>query len=258
MPEQPALAGPTPPRKFEPDSVSVIIPVYNGEAYLRETVESVLAQSRRPSEIVIVDDGSTDGTKAVAAALKGNIRYFHQRNSGPPAARNAGVRAARGELIGFIDADDLWAVDKIEIQSNMLLADPSIDLAVGYTQVVKAVADAEGVSTLQPITAPGPATTLGGALIRRKAFEIIGLFSESQRYADDVDWFLRAKEAGLSIIFHADVVHFYRRHSSNISNDIAMNNKYLVLAIKKSLERRRKASGGAVRPLSNWIGGKER
>ncbi len=88
--------------------VSVIIPVYNGDAYLLDAVDSIQRQHYKPLEIIIIDDGSTDSTAEIAADLRGDVRYVYQPNSGPSAARNKGLRMARGEVIGFLDVDDLW------------------------------------------------------------------------------------------------------------------------------------------------------
>ncbi len=232
--------------------VSVIIPVYNGEAYLGEAVQSVRVQGYEPLEIIIVDDGSTDQTKKVVANLEGNVRYIYQQNGGPPAARNTGLRAAKGELIAFLDADDLWPENKLEIQTRLMVADESIDVLAGHLQLVKA---SEQGSGLQLLGLPGPATSLAAALIRKKSFDMIGVLDESLPYDDDVDWFLRAKEAGLSVVFHPDVMLFYRRHANNISNDAATNARHFVLSLKKSLERRRNATDGIVKPLPRWVKG---
>ena len=87
--------------------VSVVIPVFNGERFLREAVESVLVQKHSPVEIIVVDDGSIDGTAGVARSFPETVRYVHQTNQGPAAARNRGIEQARGSLIAFADADDL-------------------------------------------------------------------------------------------------------------------------------------------------------
>jgi glycosyltransferase involved in cell wall biosynthesis len=100
--------------------VSIIIPAYNSEQYLRATIESVLAQSYVDYEVIVVDDGSSDGTKALVIGLGGPIRYIYQSNSGPAAARNTGIDAATGELICFLDADDSWTHDKLRVQVEFM------------------------------------------------------------------------------------------------------------------------------------------
>ena len=117
--------------------VSVVIPVFNGEAFLREAVQSVLAQKYSPIEIIIVDDGSTDGTATVARSLPETVRYLHQTNKGPAAARNRGIEHAQGSLIAFADADDLWPADKLELQLPYLINDPAIEIVMGRIQQVR-------------------------------------------------------------------------------------------------------------------------
>ena len=117
--------------------VSVVIPVFNGEAFLREAVESVreavhvLDQKYSPVEIIIVDDGSTDGTGTVARSLPETVRYLQQTNQGPAAARNRGIERAHGSLIAFADADDLWPAAKLELQLPYLINDPTIEIEFG-------------------------------------------------------------------------------------------------------------------------------
>jgi glycosyltransferase involved in cell wall biosynthesis len=108
--------------------VSVIIPVYNSQRYIRESIESVLHQDYDDYEVIVVDDGSTDNTKATVLALGGPIRYLHQSNQGPAAARNTGIAAARGELICFLDADDLWYPQKLRTHVDFMARNPQIGL----------------------------------------------------------------------------------------------------------------------------------
>lgn len=106
-------------------TVSVIIPAYNSERYVADAVRSVLAQSYRPHEIIVVDDGSTDGTARALQPFAGAVRYLSQENRGEPAARNTGMRAATGEYVAFLDADDLWLPEKLALQMAYFAAHPS-------------------------------------------------------------------------------------------------------------------------------------
>lgn len=108
--------------------VSVIIPAYNSARYLPETLQSVLAQTYRHYEVIVVDDGSTDDTRAVVKAADGPVRYLPQPNGGPSAARNAGIAAANGECICFLDADDLWTPDKLGVQVEFMEQHPHVGL----------------------------------------------------------------------------------------------------------------------------------
>jgi glycosyltransferase involved in cell wall biosynthesis len=226
--------------------VSVIIPVYNGAEFLEEAVSSVRRQEYGPVEIILVDDGSTDATPDVAARLTGNanafcsISYICQENHGAPAARNRGLERARGQFVTFLDADDLWLVHRLEIQAPLLIEHPDYDVVIGNLQSVRHVAEPDGTVTLAALTPPHPALSLATCLIRRSAFERAGVLDERQRYADDVEWLLRAREAGLQLVFHADPVLLYRRHANNITNDTDANIKYVIRALHRSAVRQRR------------------
>ena len=114
-------------------TVSVIIPAYNSERYIADAVKSVLAQSYQPAEVIVVDDGSSDGTARVVQGLGNSIRSLHQANRGEPAARNLGLRNAQGEYVAFLDADDLWRPDKLKLQMDYFAAHPNC--AVVYTDM---------------------------------------------------------------------------------------------------------------------------
>jgi glycosyltransferase involved in cell wall biosynthesis len=108
--------------------VSVIIPVYNGARFLRAALESVLAQTYRNFEVIVVDDGSVDDSGVIAQSFP-EVRYIHQTNQGVAAARNHAIEVARGEYFAFLDQDDLWTADKLKLQIAYLLSHPE----VGYT-----------------------------------------------------------------------------------------------------------------------------
>jgi glycosyltransferase involved in cell wall biosynthesis len=120
--EVPGVAPNAPPR------VSVVIPAYNSERFIADALRSVVAQTCRPHEIIVVDDGSTDATRAVVAAAGGDIRYVFQPNQGVSAARNTGIATATGELICFLDADDEWELDKLRTQVEFLGKHPDVGL----------------------------------------------------------------------------------------------------------------------------------
>lgn len=108
--------------------VSIIIPAYNSERYIGDSLQSVLDQTVRDYEVIVVDDGSTDGTKVRVLAAKGPIKYIHQPNQGPAAARNTGIGAAKGELICFLDADDRWTPTKLQTQVEFMDLNPGVGL----------------------------------------------------------------------------------------------------------------------------------
>jgi len=215
--------------------VSVVIPVFNGERFLREAVQSVLDQKYAPLEIIIVDDGSTDGTASVARSLP--VRYLHQANQGPAAARNRGIEHAQGELIAFADADDLWPPAKVELQLPYLIKDPGVEIVMGRIQQVS--------STEKEFGELAFSVNLGSAVIRKSVFDRVGLFDETMRYSEDVDWFMRAREAGAAIMTIDAVTLFYRQHEENMTRGKSTSELNVLKALKRSLDRRRERAGFA-------------
>jgi glycosyltransferase involved in cell wall biosynthesis len=232
--------------------VSTIIPVLNGERFLAAAVASIRRQRYPDVEIIVVDDGSSDGTVAVAEALGDGVRCVSQANAGPPAARNRGLDLADGELVAFLDADDLWSDDKLQVQTTRLLADPDLDVVMGTTQVLRPPAGADPTALGEPAGPPALLLSLGSALFRRRVFDRVGRFDVSQRMDDDVDWFLRAVEAGARVLPVGEVAQFYRRHDRNITNARQADLRYFLLALKKSLDRRRRVPGAEVSRFPAW------
>ncbi|HEX7025491.1 MAG TPA: glycosyltransferase [Gemmatimonadales bacterium] len=232
--------------------VSVVIPVFNAERHLASTLDSVLRQGHDRLEIIVVDDGSTDGSAAIAARCGGPVRCLFQPNRGPPAARNAGFRMARGELIAFLDADDLWSEDRLAVQLGLLARHPDADLVAGRFQWVRDEALPGEAPRLTPRAAPRHPLSLGTALLRRRLFTTVGELDESLRLNDDVDWYLRARELGVAMLLHEEVVLWYRRHERNITNDQERGREFYLTALKKSLDRRRAHPLDVAAPLPGW------
>jgi glycosyltransferase involved in cell wall biosynthesis len=214
--------------------VSVVVPVFNGERFLREAVQSVLDQQYSPLEIIVVDDGSTDGTATVARSLP--VRYLHQTNQGPAAARNRGIEHAQGELITFADADDLWPLAKLELQLPYLTDD--VEIVMGRIQQVFSSSEEE-------FGEPAFSVNLGSAVVRKTVFDRVGLFDETMRYSEDVDWFMRAREAGVAIMTIDAVTLFYRQHEENMTRGKSTSELNVLKALKRSLDRRRERAGVA-------------
>lgn len=231
--------------------VSVIIPVFNGERFLREAVQSVreavhvLHRKYSDVEIIIVDDGSTDGTANVARSLPETVRYLHQPNQGPAAARNRGIEHAQGSLIAFADADDLWPADKLELQLPYLIRDAKIEIVMGRIQQVLLSRTFDGQTRAEEFAEPAFSVNLGSAVIRKSVFERVGLFDETMRYSEDVDWFMRAREGGAEIVTIDAVTLFYRRHEQNMTRGKSTSELNVLKALKRSLDRRRDQTGSA-------------
>lgn len=220
--------------------VSVVIPVYNGGAYISDAINSVFDQDYKPLEVIVVDDGSTDNTAERVQMTGKPLKYIFQENKGTAAARNSGIKLATGKYLAFVDADDLWAEKKLNRQIEILEKKPEIGAVVGFTyrmpmshnmQEVKVKAKDGGIFLL----------SLGASLFRKSLFEKVGKLDEELRISEDIDWFLRAREAEIQIIIQKDVVQFYRMHGKNLSNNQLLVNSSLLKIHKKSLDRRRKA-----------------
>jgi glycosyltransferase involved in cell wall biosynthesis len=225
--------------------VSVIIPVFNGDRFLREAVQTVLAQNYSPLEIVIVDDGSTDSTASVVKSLGEPVRYLHQTNQGPAAARNRGIEQAQGSLLAFADADDLWPGNKLALQLPYLIEDVAVDIVMGRIQQVLLSETEDGKTQAKEFAEPAFSVNLGSAIIRKSVFERVGLFDETMRYSEDVDWFMRAREAGAAIKTIDAVTLLYRQHEQNMTRGKSASELNVLMALKKSLDRRRATTGSA-------------
>lgn len=220
--------------------VSVIIPVYNCRQYLSEAIESALAQTIRPAEIIVVDDGSTDGSADVAKQFTPDVHYCFQPNSGTGAARNKGIDLARGDFFSFLDADDLWSSNKLAVQSAAFSTNPCIDAVFGHVQQFHSPELAE--SEKNNIHCPGglmPGCLPYAMLIKRAAFFRVGLFETNWRVGQDVSWIMRAKELGLQMLMLPDLVYSRRLHKKNkgITHRQFMIDRVRIL--KASLDRRR-------------------
>lgn len=231
--------------------VSVIIPVYNGAEFLLDALASIRAQNYAPLEILVMDDGSTDNTKEIAQAQT-DVLYFALEHRGAPATRRRGVDAARGELIAFLDVDDLWSKNKLARQVVLLNENPNVAIVNGYTQLLRLVDANASEWKFEVWGTPQLAFSFGSALFRRTVFEIVSSFDDAQSMTDDLDWFSHAREKNVPMLIHADVMQFYRRHTRNMTNNVDLGKQQLLQMLKKSLARREanaQASGSALPDL---------
>lgn len=227
--------------------ISVTIPVYNGERYLAEAIESMLAQTYRPIEIVVVDDGSTDSSADVAERFSPPVRYCFQPNSGPAAARNTGLKMARGDIIGFLDQDDIWPAGKLALQVPYLVENPSLDIVLGRMQAIRLSRSADGEPEFVDLLGPQIQMMLTCAIFRKSVFDKVGLLDETlEYYSDDLDWFMRARELGVSMVILKQVTLLWRMHDHNTSRSRAIRDRSLIEVLKKSLGRRRQLGDDSV------------
>jgi glycosyltransferase involved in cell wall biosynthesis len=222
--------------------VSCIVPVFNGERYVREALDSIVAQTHRPLEIIVADDGSTDGTAAIVAVFGERVRYFKQSNEGPAAARNLGISVATGDFVAFLDADDLWHPEKLERQMARFRARPELKYCLAHAQNFWVPEMKSEAAKFQEhrISRPLPGYVTQTLIARRALFEVVGLFDPALGYGDAAEWFLRAADLGTVMELLPDVLTYRRLHPDNRSRVLATRSREEFLHIvKMSLDRRR-------------------
>jgi glycosyltransferase involved in cell wall biosynthesis len=219
--------------------VSVIIPVFNGADRLAEAVASVRGEVEAGDEIIIVDDGSTDGTADLIASLGRDIVSIRQDNAGHPAARNVALRRARGDVIAFLDHDDIWPPGRQAPLLAALDADETVDIAVGRVRIVTDThIPSPSADNMRYVTTHRP-WHLDSLLLRRSVFDRVGQFDERLRNASDADWTMRAREAGVTYKAIDEVTVFYRLHATNLSRNVSDSRAFLLQALKSAMDRRR-------------------
>jgi glycosyltransferase involved in cell wall biosynthesis len=227
--------------------VSVILPVFNRAGSVVRAVESVLAQRRSDLELLIVDDGSSDGTPGVIERYRGRATILRQANAGAYAARNLALGHARGELVAFIDSDDAWLPDKLERQLALMRGD--VGLVYGDIEIVTAPCDdaprtgATGFQTVRPHRgrvlerlSAGNFVPTCTALVRRAALDEIGDFpAESRISADYLAWFRIARRYAFDFV-DAPVA-LYTQHEAGISNDLGKSLAARIALFRAERER---------------------
>lgn len=214
--------------------VSVVIPAYNVAPFIGETLDSVLAQTFTNFEVIIVNDGSPD-TEEFELALQSyrdRVCYLKQENRGASAARNTGLRAARGELIAFLDADDLWAPTYLEQQlkfireygcdlacADAMIFGVSADAGRSYMDSLMGTAPPEGRVTFLELVNADRSLITSGVVARRDLILEVGLFDEALRNAQDFDLWLRLARHGARLAYHRQVLLSYRSRLNSLSGD---------------------------------------
>jgi glycosyltransferase involved in cell wall biosynthesis len=242
---RPSLAGNDPAARAANPLVSVIIPCYNGEAYLKEAIESALTQSHQPIEVLVIDDGSTDGSSVIAQKFP--VRYIKQQNRGLTASRNRGILESRGSYIVFLDADDRLKPAAIEIGLRALAENPECAMTVGDHLFVSedgshlANSRKECLQKFhyEALLKSNFIEMISSVLFRRSVLEQVAGFDTRLRVAEDYDLYLRIAR-DYSICCHSEVVAEYRLHKNNVSrnSELMLTTTLRVLASQASYARR--------------------
>ena len=203
-------------------SVSVVVPAFEAARFLEEAVGSIRAQTRPVNEVIIVDDGSTDETLAIAhrlAAAWTAVRVVSQENRGPSAARNAGLSTASGDLVTFLDADDRMVTDRIEVQVAFLAAHRGIDIVFGQKRdelepgAVAPAAHADRPAGARP-------DYVISMMVRRAVLDAVGGFDPERRLSEEYEWLSRATAAGFRFAVIEHVLVRRRLHGGNLTQDV--------------------------------------
>jgi glycosyltransferase involved in cell wall biosynthesis len=209
--------------------VSVIIPTYNHARFVTQTVNSALAQTYPHVEVIVVDDGSVDDTRAVLDHYGQQISYLYQENRGPSAARNLGVRAARGDYFLFLDADDAVPPNKLDLQVSLLEARPDFGLVYsgwqyvdeGGTQILGEGRPGKQGQVLKELLCRTLSFPPAAAVVRRKCLERVGLFDESLRGTEDTAMWTRIAAAGYAFGYADRPLLQYRVVKGSVSSNNA-------------------------------------
>jgi len=222
--------------------VSVVMPCRNGAPFLREALASLRAQEWPEMELLFVDDGSTDGSADIVRELFPEARHFAGPGRGPAVARNIALREARGELVAFLDADDIWPAGTLAGQIAKMEPAGGLDIVCGRMRRFRADAMG-GYEYAEPVFI----FVLGCCVARRALFDRVGLLDETMPggYGEDTDWIARVREAGASMRVDEDIAILYRRHPGNMTSPANAEQKGSMRAIAQSIARRRAAAESA-------------
>jgi glycosyltransferase involved in cell wall biosynthesis len=222
---------------------SVIMPVRNGVRHIQAALESALDQLAREDEVIVVDNGSTDGTQAEVARLgDSRIRMTAEAKLGPAAARNHGLREARGTLISFLDHDDLWPAGRMAGLTAALAAMPRADAAYGRLRVRVDSGMDPGFAKLDGTYAPE--IGLHVYLFRRTLLDRIAPMDETLLMSEDSDYLARLREAGMTCAVYDGDAAVYRRHDGNITLDVPAAGRGMLMLLARSIARKRQTGGG--------------
>jgi glycosyltransferase involved in cell wall biosynthesis len=249
-------------------TVSAVIPVHNGETYVAAAIRSTLSQSRPPTECLIIDDGSTDGTADVVRQFGDEVAYVHQPQRGVSIARNRGAELARGELVAFLDHDDVWLPSKLELQVAALneqratMALSAVDMIDGNGAVLgtkRLRARDDLLTGMLMFDGTETVSCSSTGVVRRAEFLAAGGFDPALSMSADWDLLLRTVLGG-RVAYVDEPLVLYRVHETNMSRDVGLMERDMSRAFAKAFadprlpdalrRRKRRAYGRLYRMLA--------
>ena len=225
--------------------ISVIIPVFNGEKFIKYLLEQLNTQLYTHFEIIVVDDGSTDSSAQIIQTFS-HVNYFYQENAGPAAAKNSGLKLAKGAFIAFLDCDDLWSETHLSSLIQHFKANDELSIVEGLIQELTL-----NNQEFEVTASPHFNCSFGSCIVRKTVFDTIGCFDEELIYCEDVDWFTRAWENNVLKKRIPAVSLYCRRHESNITLDLTRRYRYRMLFYKKKIAREKSTvyNNELIRPI---------
>lgn len=227
--------------------ISCIVPVFNGERFLAQALDSIFEQTYRPIEVIVIDDGSTDRSGEIVVEYGERIKYQWQDNAGPAAARNRGIELADGEFIAFLDSDDLWHRKKLERQMARFVERPELGLSLTYKRNFWEQERRDEEERLKrkqhAFVEEHPGYGCPMHLVRKSVFDRVGGFDESLRIGEDSDWLTRTREHGIVCEMLPEVMVFRRMHAANLSLTATAEDRLTVVA--KKLKRHQSSTAPA-------------
>lgn len=220
-------------------TISVILSVYNGEPFIADALRSIMVQNYPATEIIVVNDGSTDDTIGALEPYMDKFTYLYHDNMGVAFSLNRALAECTGSLITFIDADDVWTPDKLSSQLAILNSNPKVDIVMDLAYETITVPDNETDYDEKCIKY---LNLRGASLIRRSVFDRVGIFDNELIMGEDADWFFRAREKNVNFYIQRRVGLFLRRFGESLTSNKVKFNYYCFLVLKKTKERR-KAQG---------------
>ena len=220
--------------------VSVIIPTYNSEIYLSESINSILSQSYTNFEIIIIDDGSTDNTRQLITKFGDRVQYIYQEHMGISSALNNAIKYSSGIYLSFLDADDLWTSNKLKLQLSLIMDKPEIDMVFGHiSQFISPELSTKETKNFHCPNSPMPGYSRTAMLIGKESYSRVGSFSEKYTTGEFIDWYLRAQDVGLKSYLLSDIVLMRRIHKNNTTKNKEKLGEDYIRLLKSSINRRR-------------------